>query len=56
MIITAFGIFVYSNVTIIAGCLNDDSYEPGMLVIANGVVEILEVDICLDPRGEIHQG
>ncbi len=50
MIITAFGIFVYSTFTIIAGCLNDDSYEPGQLVVANGIVELLEVKRLLQTK------
>ena len=44
MIITAFGVFVYSTFTIIAGCLNVNSEEPKQLVVLNGIVELLEVN------------
>ncbi len=43
MIITAFGVFVYSTFTIIAGCLN--SKDPSQLVVLNGIVELLEVNL-----------
>jgi len=43
MIITAFGVFVYSTFTIIAGCLNANSKEEQQLVVLNGIVELLEV-------------
>ena len=47
MIITAFGILAYSTFAIIAGILNDNSFEPGELVVANGLAEVLEVAIQL---------
>lgn len=44
MIITAFGMFAYSTFTIIAGLLNDNNiYEPGELIVTNGIVELFEV-------------
>ena len=45
MIITSFGIFVYSTFTIVAGGLNDNSYEPPELVVVNGLAELLQVVI-----------
>lgn len=44
MIITAFGMFAYSTFTVIAGLLNDNNiYEPGELIVTNGIVELFEV-------------
>ena len=43
MVITSFGILVYSVFTIVAGCLNDNSYEPPELVVVNGLAELLQV-------------
>ena len=45
MNITSFGILVYSVFTIVAGCLNDNSYEPPELVIANGISELVQVSL-----------
>ena len=43
MAITSFGIIVYSAFTIVAGGLNDNSYEPPELVVVNGLAELLQV-------------
>ena len=43
MVVTSFGIFVYSTFTIIAGSLSDSSSEPRELVIVNGLAELLQV-------------
>jgi ubiquinone biosynthesis protein UbiJ len=44
MTVTAFGMFAYAIFTTIAGVLNDnDVYEPGELVVTNGLIELLEV-------------
>jgi hypothetical protein len=45
MTITAFGMFVYSTFTIIAGVLNERSnlHEPGKLIVTNGIIELIEV-------------
>jgi len=47
MITTAFGILVYSTFNIIAGVLNGKSFEPGELVICNGLAELIEVTVQL---------
>jgi len=47
MITTAFGILVYSTFNIIAGVLNVNSFEPGELVICNGLAELIEVTVQL---------
>ena len=43
MDITSFGILIYSVFTIVAGCLNDNSYEPPELVVVNGLAELVQV-------------
>ena len=43
MVITSFGILVYSVFTIVAGCLNDNSFEPTELVVANGLADFVQV-------------
>ena len=43
MVITSFGILLYSVFTIVAGCLNDNSYEPPELVVVNGLAELVQV-------------
>ena len=44
MIMTAFGMFAYSTFTIIAGILNEHNvYEPGVLIVTNGIIELIEV-------------
>jgi len=48
MIITVFGVVVYCIFTIIAGCLNDQSFEPAQLVVTNGVCEFLEVWVSFE--------
>ena len=45
MVITSFGILVYSVFTIVAGCLNDNSFEPPALVVANGLADFVQVII-----------
>lgn len=48
MIVTAFGMFAYSTFTIIAGLLNENNlYEPGELIVTNGIVELIQVQIQL---------
>jgi len=47
MVITSFGILVYSVFTIVAGCLNDNSFEPPALVVANGLADFVQVNIQL---------
>ena len=44
MIVTAFGMFVYSTFTIIAGILNEHNlHEPRELIVTNGIVELVQV-------------
>ena len=45
MVITSFGILVYSVFNIVAGCLNDNSFEPSELVVANGLADFVQVII-----------
>ena len=45
MVITSFGILVYSVFTMVAGCLNDNSFEPSELVVANGLADFVQVII-----------
>jgi len=47
MIISAFGIFLYASYTIIAGYLGIKSLEPVLLVIINGIVELVQVNLQL---------
>ena len=47
MFVTAFGVFVYNTFNVIAGALNTNSFEPGQLVVANGLAELIEVGIQL---------
>ena len=48
MVITSFGILVYSVFTIVAGCLNDNSFEPPALVVANGLADFVQVIIFVE--------
>jgi len=47
LIISAFGIFLYASYTIIAGYLSVASLEPVALVITNGIVELVQVNLQL---------
>jgi len=47
MMISAFGIFLYASYTVIAGYLGVGSLEPVMLIIINGVVELVQVNLQL---------
>jgi len=47
LIIGASGIFLYASYTIIAGYLSKDAFEPTSLVIVNGVVELIQVNLQL---------
>ena len=47
LIIGASGIFLYASYTIIAGYLSKDAFEPTSLVIINGVVELVQVNLQL---------
>lgn len=47
MVISSFGIFLYASYTIIAGYLSVDSLEPVLLVIINGIVELVQVNLQL---------
>jgi len=47
MIISAFGIFLYAGYTVIAGYLSVDSMEPVILIIVNGTVELIQVNLQL---------
>ncbi|XP_023336803.1 uncharacterized protein LOC111707854 [Eurytemora carolleeae] len=44
MIISAFGIFLYASYTVIAGYLSTNSVEPVILVIVNGITELVQVN------------
>ena len=47
LIIGASGIFLYSSYTIIAGYLSKDAFEPTSLVMVNGAVELIQVNLQL---------
>jgi len=47
MIISAFGIFLYAGYTVIAGYLSVQSMEPVLLIIVNGIVELVQVNLQL---------
>ena len=47
LIIGASGIFLYASYTIIAGYLSHDAFEPTSLVIINGIVELVQVNLQL---------
>ena len=47
LLIGASGIFLYASYTIIAGYLSKNAFEPTSLVIINGIVELVQVNLQL---------
>merc|ERR1719369_2509595 len=47
LVISASGLFIYSSFTIFAGCLSTDAFMPTGLLIASGILELIQVNLQL---------